>query len=99
MARELNLIKLYYKITERAIKISEVLKEWFKQTNKSETTPEEIIPYLYEKGIYNKGKRNDALQLRKDLRKLVDENKLNLIEEARFVQINEIKEWSFVKVN
>ena len=83
---------------KRALEISGALKEWFKEECRNETTPEEIMPYLYEKGIYNEGKRKDALKLRADLRKLFEENSLDLIEGVRFIQKNKNKEWYFVKV-
>lgn len=87
------------KVEKRAMEISNALKEWVELINKVETTPEEIMPYLYEKGRYNKGKANNALKLRNDLRKLFDNNKLDLIEEVSFVQKDKNKNWYFTKVS
>lgn len=39
------------KTEERAVEISRALKEWFELTDKIEATPEEIMPYMYEKGV------------------------------------------------
>lgn len=83
------------KVEERAIKISLALKEWYKLTKKYETTPEEIMPFLYKRHIYTKDNRNDALQLRKDLRELYKTNKLDLIEEVEFQQKAKNKYWYF----
>lgn len=82
---------------ERAIEISKALKDWFKEVNRNEAKPEDIMPFLYERGIFNEGKRDDALQLRKLLRRLHEEGKLDLIEEARFEQKKKNKSWSFVR--
>lgn len=83
---------------ERAKKVSSALKRWFESNKKTEITPEEIMSYLIEQGIYKDDGRNDALQLRKDLRKLEKVNKLDLIDGAYFIQKDTNKKWYFKKV-
>ena len=84
-------------VEERAKIVSKVLRDWFNETNKLETTPEEIMPYLIDRNIYKDDSRNDALRLRRDLRKLVEKNKLYMLEEAEYVQKKINKQWYFVK--
>lgn len=84
-------------LEDKAAIISEVLKEWFDSESKTDTTPEEIIPHLISKGIYNENKRKNASSLRNDLRKLDEINELSLIEEAGYIQNDQNKIWHFKK--
>ncbi|MCK9216870.1 MAG: hypothetical protein M0P77_02950 [Firmicutes bacterium] len=43
-------------IRRKGKKISKVLKEWFLINGKNETTPEEIMEFLYQNNIYKKVK-------------------------------------------
>ncbi|KJS86266.1 MAG: hypothetical protein JM58_07140 [Peptococcaceae bacterium BICA1-8] len=84
-------------LEERARLISYHVQEWLVQNNKSVVKPKDVIPYLIEKGLYENDNRKGN-PLRKDLRKLDDMNRLDLIEGLQVDRKETKRYWYFYKV-
>ena len=79
----------------RAKLVSKCAQEYCLKENKRDVKPKELMPYLIEKGVYNKVKTISTAQIRDLLRDLDVTNSLDLIPQIRMERRGIYRYWYF----
>ena len=84
-------------IFETARLIDVYTQEWLRINNRDSAKPKDLMPYLIEKGVFNRDHR-EGLPLRNILRKLDKLGKLSLIRGLRVERGTINRQWFFDRV-